>query len=61
MLFSLYSHLLIIVCFTVRLDLHNNILTGMIPSQMTLLTKLSEFSVLWLLIVRIVVMCFIIL
>jgi hypothetical protein len=39
---------------TARLDLSGNSLTGTIPSEVGLLTKLSELSIVWLLVVMIV-------
>jgi hypothetical protein len=42
---------------TARLDLSGNSLTGTIPSEVSLLTKLSELSVVWLLVVMIVLSC----
>jgi hypothetical protein len=43
---------------TAALPLYINSLTGTIPSQIGMLTKLSELSVSWLLVVMIVVMYF---
>jgi hypothetical protein len=42
---------------TAWLDLYSNSLTGTIPSEVGLLTKLSELSVVWLLVVMIVLSC----
>ncbi len=42
---------------TDELNLYNNSLMGTIPSQLGLLTKLSECSVVWLLVVMIVLSC----
>jgi hypothetical protein len=58
MFFSLYSH----ACFVIfhskdTLDLSYNSLTGMIPSQIALMSNLGESSVVWLLVVMIV-LCF---
>jgi hypothetical protein len=50
----------ILVCHirsTARLNLSSNSLTGTIPSEVGLLTKLSELSVVWLLVVMIVLSC----
>jgi hypothetical protein len=60
MCFSLYSHAcLSFFHSTDTLILYSNSLTGTIPSQLGLLTKLSKLSVVWLLVVMIcVVMCF---
>jgi hypothetical protein len=42
--------------------LFDNTLTGTIPSQISLLTNLSELSIIWLLVMMIVfVVCFIVL
>jgi hypothetical protein len=54
---GLHSCLLFIFHSTAELDLANNGLTGTIPSQIGLLTKLSESSVVWLLVVMIVLSC----
>jgi hypothetical protein len=56
--FSLYYH----ACFchtnsTDELFLDNNNFTGIIPSQIALMSNLSESSVVWLLVVMIVVSC----
>jgi hypothetical protein len=42
---------------TAVLSLSSNSLTGMIPSQLGLLTKLSVSSIVWLLVVMIVLSC----
>jgi hypothetical protein len=42
---------------TAWLSLWGNSLTGTIPSEVVLLTKLSKFSVVWLLVVMIVLSC----
>jgi hypothetical protein len=42
---------------TAELYLSENSLTGTIPSEVGLLTKLSELSVVWILVVRIVLSC----
>ncbi len=42
---------------TADLSLSSNSLTGTIPSEVGLLTKLSESSVVWLLVVMIVLSC----
>jgi hypothetical protein len=49
--------LLVIFHSTVDLDLSGNRLMGTIPSEVGLLTKLSESSVVWLLVVMIVLSC----
>jgi hypothetical protein len=43
--------------YTAGLSLWGNSLTGTIPSEVGLLTKLSELSVVWLLVVMIVLSC----
>jgi uncharacterized membrane protein len=55
--FILLSCLLVIFHSTAYLDLSVNSLTGMIPSELGLLTKLSESNVDWLLVVMIVLSC----
>jgi hypothetical protein len=50
--------LLVIFHSTVDLDLSGNRLTGTIPSEVGLLTELSESSVVWLLVVMIVLCVF---
>jgi formate hydrogenlyase subunit 3/multisubunit Na+/H+ antiporter MnhD subunit len=55
--FIVLSCLLVIFHSTAKLSLRDNSLTGTIPSQIGLLTKLSESSVVWLFVVMIVVMC----
>jgi hypothetical protein len=55
--FIVLSCLLVIFHFTAELSLWGNSLTGTIPSQLGLLTKLSESSVVWLLVVMIVLSC----
>jgi hypothetical protein len=42
---------------TADLDLNDNTLTGTIPSELGLLSKLSESSVVWSLVVMIVLSC----
>jgi hypothetical protein len=49
--------LLVIFHSTASLFLSSNSLTGTIPSQIALLTKLSESSIVWLLVVMIVLSC----
>jgi hypothetical protein len=51
------SCLLVIFHSTAYLSLYDNSLTGTIPSEVGLLTKLSESSVVWLLVVIIVLSC----
>jgi hypothetical protein len=53
--------LLLIFHSTVGLYLYKNSLTGTIPSEIGLLTKLSELIVVWFLVVIIVVMFYIVL
>jgi hypothetical protein len=57
--FSLYSHACLSCIFhsTAELYLHRNSLTGMIPSQIALLSNLGETSVVWLLVVMILLLC----
>jgi hypothetical protein len=55
--FIVLSCLLVIFHSTDYLDLSHNSLTGTIPSEVGLLTKLSESSVVWLLVVMIVLSC----
>jgi hypothetical protein len=55
--FILLSCLLVIFYSTARLDLDFNNLTGTIPSQIALMSNLSESSVVWLLVVMIVLSC----
>jgi hypothetical protein len=49
--------LLVIFHSTAVLGLSSNSLTGMIPSQIALLSNLGESSVVWLLVVMIVLSC----
>jgi hypothetical protein len=58
--FIVLSCLLVIFHSTADLDLSSNGLHGTIPSQIALMSNLSELSVVWLLVVMIV-MCFFIL
>ncbi len=60
MFFIVLSCLLVIFHSTADLDLSSNGLNGTIPSQIALMSNLSESSVVWLLVVMIV-MCFFIL
>jgi hypothetical protein len=55
--FIVLSCLLVIFHSTVDWDLSDNSLTGTIPSEVGLLSKLSESSVVWLLVVMIVLSC----
>jgi hypothetical protein len=55
--FIVLSCLLVIFHSTDTLILYSNSLTGTIPSQLGLLTKLSKLSVVWLLVVMIVLSC----
>jgi hypothetical protein len=55
--FIVLSCLLVIFHSTDSLYLPSNSLMGTIPSQLGLLTKLSELSVVWLLVVMIVLSC----
>jgi hypothetical protein len=55
--FIALSCLLVIFHSTEELSLRDNNLIGTIPSQLGLLTKLSESSVVWLLVVMIVLSC----
>jgi hypothetical protein len=55
--FIVLSCLLVIFHSTAYLSLYNNNLTGTIPSEVGLLTKLSKSSVVWLLVVMIVLSC----
>jgi hypothetical protein len=55
--FIVLSCLLVIFHSTAELDLYDNSLTGTIPSQLGLLTKLSVSSIVWLLVVMIVLSC----
>jgi hypothetical protein len=55
--FIVLSCLLVIFHSTADFDLYDNLLMGTIPSEAGLLTKLSELSVVWLLVVRIVLSC----
>jgi hypothetical protein len=55
--FILLSCLLVTFHSTARLDLTGNSLTGMIPSQIALMSNLGEWSVVWLLVVIIVLSC----
>jgi hypothetical protein len=52
------SCLLVIFYSTAALDLSYNSLTGMIPSQIALMSNLCESSVVWLLVVMIVLSFF---
>jgi hypothetical protein len=56
-LFIAVSCLLVIFHSTDFLDLSVNSLTGMIPSELGLLTQLCESNVYWLLVVMIVLSC----
>jgi hypothetical protein len=49
--------LLVIFHSTASLSLYSNSLTGTIPSELGLLSKLSESSVVWSLVVMIVLSC----
>jgi hypothetical protein len=55
--FIVLSCLLVIFHSTVTLDLSINSLTGTIPSQLALMSNLSESSVVWLLVVMIMLSC----
>jgi hypothetical protein len=55
--FIVLSCLLVIFHSTAWLSLWSNSLTGTIPSELGLLSKLSESSVVWLLVVMIVLSC----
>jgi hypothetical protein len=55
--FIVLSILLVIFHSTAWLNLYTNSLTGKIPSEVGLLSKLSESSVVWLLVVMIVLSC----
>ncbi len=57
MFFIVLSCLLVIFHITAGLSLSINSLMGTIPSEAGLLMKLSELSVVWLLVVRIVLSC----
>jgi hypothetical protein len=48
---------LVIFHSTAWLGLYNNNLTGTIPSQLAMISNLSESSVVWLLVVMIVLSC----
>jgi hypothetical protein len=55
MCFSLYSHACLSFFHSIAgLYLNDNSLTGMIPSQIALMSNLGETSVVWLLVVTIV-------
>ncbi len=53
--------MLVIFHSTDMLDLSVNSFMGTIPTQIALMSKLCESSVVWLLVVMLVVMCFIVL
>jgi hypothetical protein len=55
--FIILSCLLVIFHSTAWLSLSGNSLTGTIPSEVGLLTKLGKSSVVWLLVVMIVLSC----
>jgi hypothetical protein len=55
--FIVLSCLLVMFHSTVGLYLHENSLTGTIPSQIALMSNLCESSVVWLLVVMIVLSC----
>jgi hypothetical protein len=55
--FIVLSCLLVIFHSTASLSLWGNSLTGTIPSEVGLLTKLGKSSVVWLLVVMIVLSC----
>jgi hypothetical protein len=55
--FIVLIYLLVIFGSTAVLDLSSNSLTGMIPSQIALMSNLCESSVVWLLVVMIVLSC----
>jgi hypothetical protein len=55
--FIVLSCLFVIFHSTAWLSLYSNSLTGTIPSQLGLLMKLSESSVVWLHVVMIVLSC----
>ncbi len=58
--FFIALHWLVVIFHsTVYLDLSENSLRGIIPSQIALMSNLGESRVVWMLIVMIVVMCFI--
>jgi hypothetical protein len=56
--FIVLSCLLVIFHSTAYLDLSDNSLTGTIPSEVGLMSNLSESSVVWLLVVMIVLCVF---
>ena len=58
MFFIVLSCLLVIFHSTADLDLSSNGLHGTIPSQIALMSNLSELSVVWLLVVMIVLCVF---
>jgi hypothetical protein len=55
--FIVLSCLLFIIHSTASLALSSNSLTGTIPSEIALMSNLSESSVVWLLVVMIVLSC----
>jgi hypothetical protein len=55
--FIVLSCLLVIFYSTAELYLSNNSLTGMIPTEIALMSNLCESSVVWLLVVMIVLSC----
>jgi hypothetical protein len=55
--FIVLSCLLVIFHSTAYLSLSNNSLTGTIPSEVGLMSNLSESSVVWLLVVMMVLSC----
>jgi hypothetical protein len=55
--FIVHSCLLVIFHSTDTLVLYDNSLTGTIPSQIAMMSNLSESSVVWLLVVMIVLSC----
>jgi hypothetical protein len=56
-LYIVLSCFLVIIHFTAELYLSANSLTGSIPTEIALMSNLSEFSVVWLLVVMIVLSC----
>jgi hypothetical protein len=55
--FIVLSCFLVIIHFTAELYLSANSLTGSIPTEIALMSNLSESSVVWLLVVMIVLSC----
>jgi formate hydrogenlyase subunit 3/multisubunit Na+/H+ antiporter MnhD subunit len=55
--FILLSCVLVIFYSTAELFLKDNNLMGTIPSQIALMSNLSELSIVWLLVVMLIAMC----